>query len=61
MARRKGLTVGKIRGGLYKTGKYLGDINAVMRGTILQRIVRRIMGSWASRLMSALLRGGWRR
>ncbi|MEK6591581.1 MAG: hypothetical protein AABZ67_00730 [Pseudomonadota bacterium] len=56
MSSKKGLTVGKIRGALYKTGKVLGDINAVIRGTIIQRILRRIMGSWASRTMSAVLR-----
>lgn len=60
MSSKKGLTVGKVRGALYRTGKVLGDINAVIRGTIIQRILRRIMGSWASQAMSAVLRG-WRR
>jgi len=57
MAKRSGLTIGKIRSGLYKSGKILGDINAVVRGTIVLRIMRRILGSWASRGISAVLRG----
>lgn len=60
MTRKKLPTIGKVRGDLYKTGKVLGDINAVARGTIVQRILRRLMGGWASRAMSAVLRG-WRR
>ncbi|MDP2240938.1 MAG: hypothetical protein Q8K18_12350 [Burkholderiales bacterium] len=60
MAKGKGLTIGKIRGGLYKGGKILGDINAVVRGTIVLRIMRRILGSLASRGISTVL-GGKRR
>lgn len=60
MAKRTGLTIGNVRGGLYKTGTILGDMNAFVRGTIVQRILRRILSSWASRIISALLEGGRR-
>jgi hypothetical protein len=50
MSRKKSLAIGKV----------LGDVNAVARGTIVQRILHRLMGSWASRAMSVVLHG-WRR
>ncbi len=41
MDRRK-RSVNKIRSFLYKTSKYLGDVNAVQKGTIGKRIMRRV-------------------
>lgn len=57
MTRKKGLTIGKVRGTLYSSAKFLGDVGAVKNGTILQRVGRRYLGSLFSRLLSAIFRG----
>lgn len=44
------MTIGKIRTVLYKLGKLLGDINAVKRGKVKQRIRNRIIGKFTGRL-----------
>jgi hypothetical protein len=54
--RKKGLTIGKTRGALYKTGRVLGDINAVKRGTVGPRLARRGLGWSAGRVIGALMR-----
>lgn len=56
MSRGKGLTIGKTRSVLYKAGKILGDINAVKRGTIGQRLVRRGLGWSTGRMIGTLMR-----
>jgi len=38
------LTIGKIRRAAYKTGKVLGDVNAVKRGKVAKRVKNRIVG-----------------
>jgi hypothetical protein len=52
------MSIGKIRNILYKTAKYLGDINAIKRASkrgdftpIIKRIIRRIYGYIAGRGM----------
>jgi hypothetical protein len=52
------MSIGKIRSVLYKTAKYLGDINAIKRAVkrgdftpIIKRIIRRIYGYIAGRGM----------
>lgn len=55
MGRKKGLTIGKVRSSMYKSAKILGDINAVARGTVPQRLVRRATGSIASQILSAIV------
>jgi hypothetical protein len=54
--RKKGLTIDKTRGALYKTGRVLGDINAVKRGTIDKRVVRRGFGWSVGRLIGTLMK-----
>ncbi|CDQ42123.1 hypothetical protein BN990_04503 [Virgibacillus salexigens] len=44
------MSIGKIRTLLYKTAKYLGDINAIRRGRVKQRIKNRIIGKFTGRL-----------
>lgn len=56
MRQKIGLTIGKIRSALYGTGKLLGDANAVARGTIPERIGRRVVGGLFSRILSAIFR-----
>ena len=38
------LTIGKIRRAAYKTGKVLGDVNAVKRGKVAKRVKNRLVG-----------------
>lgn len=56
MRQRTGLTIGKFRTVLYGTGKLLGDASAIAKGTIAQRIPRRIVGALFSRILSAIFR-----
>lgn len=44
------MSIGKIRSILYKAAKYLGDINAVRRGTVKKRIQNRVIGKFTGRL-----------
>lgn len=46
----------RIRSLLYWLARLLGDVNAVRRGRIGQRIVRRVAGKAASRAMRKTLR-----
>ncbi len=48
------MTINKFRSVLYKTGKIAGDINAIKRGKIFQRIIRRLLGKFTGRLFSRL-------
>jgi len=51
------MTINKVRNVLYNSAKVLGDVNAVQRGKIPQRIGRRIAGKYASRIMNNIFRG----
>ena len=54
---KKGLTIGKTRSALYKTAKFLGDINSVKRGTVGKRVTNRFVGKVSGSLSSAISRG----
>lgn len=43
------MTIGKIRTVLYKLAKILGDVNAVKRGRIKQRVRNRAVGKITGR------------
>jgi len=45
------LSINKFRSFLYKLAKYLGDINAIRKGKIKQRIKRRIAGKATGRML----------
>lgn len=44
------MSIGKIRTILYKTARLLGDINAIKRGRVKERIHNRIIGKITGRL-----------
>jgi len=46
------MTINKVRNVLYTSAKVLGDVNAVQRGKIPQRIARRTVGKYASKIMN---------
>jgi predicted GNAT family N-acyltransferase len=50
------MSIGKTRSVLYKTARILGDVNAVKRGTIGKRIVRRAAGRATGRGLGKLLK-----
>ena len=52
--KKKGLTISKVRSKLYKGAKTLGDISALRKKKVGQRIGRRIAGKIASRAMRSL-------
>lgn len=56
MSRKKGITIGKTRSALYQAGRVLGDINAVSRGTVPQRIVSRGLGRFFSQVIGGIVR-----
>ena len=49
-------SIGKIRSYLYKSGKVLGDVNAIKRGTMAHRLATRVSGKITSRFISAITR-----
>lgn len=49
-------SINDIRNGLYKSGRILGDINAVEKGKIPQRIGRRIVGKLIGRGLSKIFK-----
>lgn len=64
MARKKGLTLNKVRGGMYRSAKYLGDVQALTSskdGAVTRRIGRRIVGRFFGQLMGAIFRQGSKR
>lgn len=56
MSRKKGITIGKTRTVLYEAGRALGDINAVSRGTVPQRLVSRGLGKLFGLLLGGIVR-----
>ena len=53
-AKKQGITLGKVRGALYKGAKALGDVQAVRKKKVGKRIVRRLAGRMASRAMRSM-------
>ena len=49
-------SIGKARSAIYKSGKILGDINAVKKGTVTRRITARVSGNVTSRILKKLVR-----
>jgi hypothetical protein len=50
------MRINKIRSALYGTARVLGDINAVQKGKVPQRIARRVVGRVIGRLLGRLFR-----
>jgi hypothetical protein len=50
------MSISKIRSLLYRSARLLGDVNAVRRGKILQRVKNRIIGKLASRFLRRFMR-----
>ena len=45
------MSINKVRGGLYKTARVMGDVQAVKSGRIVPRIKRRILGRIAGKIL----------
>lgn len=60
MARKKGLTISKVRGGLYAAAKLLGDVQALTHPNpgkaIPKRIARRLAGKASGRFLGWLFK-----
>jgi hypothetical protein len=50
------MRISKLRSLLYASARSLGDVDAVLKGRIVQRILRRLAGKWSARLMGKLFR-----
>jgi len=50
------MSINKIRSWLYWVAKILGDINAVRKGKVKQRIARRIAGKQSQKLMNRIFK-----
>lgn len=56
MEKRKGLTIGKTRSLLYALSRLLGDVNAVKRGKVGKRLMRRAAGKVTGRALGKWFR-----
>lgn len=52
------MTIGKLRSALYALARLLGDVQAVRKGQVGQRIARRLAGKVAGRILGRMFRGG---
>ena len=52
------MSIGKARGLLYWLARILGDVNAVKRGTVRQRVARRSAGKVTGRGLGELFNDG---
>lgn len=50
------MSISKTRGFLYTLAKYLGDAQAVKRGTVSRRVGRRVYGKFTGKLARKLFR-----
>jgi hypothetical protein len=50
------MSINKVRGFLYALARLLGDINAVQKGRIPRRIVRRVAGKVTGRFLRKLFK-----
>lgn len=50
------MSISKTRGFLYTLARYLGDAQAVKRGTVSRRVGRRVYGKLSGRLARKLFR-----
>lgn len=46
--------ISKLRKALYKTAKTLGDADAIVKGTVVKRVKRRIAGKLAGKALKKL-------
>ena len=44
------MPISKVRTILYRTAKYLGDVDAVRKGRILKRLKNRIVGKYTAKI-----------
>lgn len=59
MAKKKGLTISKVRGSMYSTAKFLGDVQAISSGDpkkVAKRVGRRVAGKGTGRLLGKLFK-----
>ena len=50
------MSINKVRGLLYRLARLLGDVNAVEKGKVPQRVERRIVGRMTARILGKLFR-----
>ncbi|MDA1478262.1 hypothetical protein [Bacillus changyiensis] len=50
------MSINKIRSAMYKSAKILGDVNAVKKGKVGKRIVRRAAGKTTGKLLGKLFK-----
>ena len=50
------MTIGKARGFLYGLARLLGDVNAVQKGRVGKRVVRRLAGKATGRALRRLFK-----
>ncbi|HEV8661780.1 MAG TPA: hypothetical protein VGT06_01365 [Candidatus Methylomirabilis sp.] len=51
------MTLAGFRSLLYMLARLLGDMSAVLRGRVGQRVARRIVGKWTGRGLGRIFRG----
>ena len=50
------MSISRVRGFLYSLARFLGDVNAVEKGKVPQRVERRIVGRMTARILGKLFR-----
>lgn len=50
------MNIRKTRSGLYRAARILGDVNAILGGTVGRRVARRVVGRSAGRQIGKLFR-----
>lgn len=50
------MSINKVRKGLYKTARILGDVNAVKKGKVGKRLVRRAAGKQTGKALRRLFK-----
>jgi hypothetical protein len=50
------MTIGSLRNVLYAVARFLGDLNAVLRGRVLARLGRRLVGRFVAKWLGRLFR-----
>jgi hypothetical protein len=50
------MSINKTRGFLYKLSRFLGDINAVKRGKVGKRVVRRAAGKSTGKMLRKMFK-----
>lgn len=50
------MSINKVRSLLYRLARLLGDVNAVEKGKVPQRVERRVVGRFMGRILGKLFR-----